>query len=497
MSVLWPMIPKLLARPSRTAIVDDRGSMSSLRLLGGAMFLADAIDQATEREVIGIMLPSSSAFVMSMLAGWITGRTIVPLNFLLSKEQLDFIVSDSGLDTIITAAPMIEFVGGKDSMPRAGLLMLDEMDTDGLPPLRMPAWAGEHDLAALMYTSGTSGRPKGVRLTHGNLKSNVLASIRHAGLTRSDAFLGVLPQFHCFGLTALTLIPMYLGAPIIYAARFVPRQIIQLIREHRPEIFIGVPAMYSALMTVKEAKPADLASIRMAISGGEPLPLSLYEAFEERFGLEILEGYGLTETSPVTHWSTPKRHRLHSVGRALPGVKVLVVDEENRALGPNEQGEILLAGPNLMQGYHNQRELTESVIEHRPDRNGREQRFFRTGDIGYEDEEGFLFITGRKKEMMIVGGENVFPREIEEILNRHSSVAASAVVGRPDGMRGEVPIAFVELKEGEELDEAALRRHCREHLALFKIPREIQAISQLPRSATGKILRREIGSEKS
>ncbi|MCC5828702.1 MAG: AMP-binding protein [Phycisphaeraceae bacterium] len=496
MSVLLPVLKTLLKAPSKPAITDDRGRTSRIRLLGGAMFVAENIEQRTSKPHVGIMLPSSSAFVMSMLGVWLTGRTIVPFNFLLSPKQIDFIARDSDIDMIITARPMIDFLGGTDGLPKsAKLFFIDEMDTEGFPPFRWPSIASRRDVAALMYTSGTSGMPKGVELTHGNLDSDVRASVQHAGLSRSDAFLGVLPQFHSFGLTALTLIPLYIGSPIIYSARFVPRTIIQLMKEHKPEIFVGVPAMYNALLTVKEAKAEDLSSIRMAISGGEPLPLSLYEAFKERFGIGILEGYGLTETAPVTHWSTPRHNKLHSVGRALPGVKVLIVDEQDKPVKAGQPGEILLAGPNLMRGYHNQPELTESVITQRPDRHGKPTRFFRTGDIGYEDEDGFLFITGRKKEMLIIAGENVFPREIEEVLNSHPSVHASAVIGKPDGVRGEVPVAFVELEEGADLDESALKKHCREHLAPFKVPRSISRIDQLPRSATGKILRRQIQSD--
>ncbi len=244
-------------------------------------------------------------------------------------------------------------------------------------------------------------------------------------------------------------------------------------------------------------------SIQFAISGGEPLPDATFDAFEKRYKIRLLEGYGLTETSPILTWLNPTSFRRHSVGRALPGVDIRIVDDNNRALGPNEDGEILAAGPSIMPGYFHLDDQTRAVFidlpadpSIEPDSNAGQQadqrRYFRTGDIGHLDDEGFLFITGRKKEMLIIGGENVFPREIEEVLNQHASVHASAVIGKADGMRGEVPVAFVELEEDAEFDEQALRTWCREHLANFKVPREIHHLDALPRNPTGKIMRREL-----
>jgi long-chain acyl-CoA synthetase len=266
-------------------------------------------------------------------------------------------------------------------------------------------------------------------------------------------------------------------------------------REHRPTIMMAVPSMYGALLSVKDAGPDDFRSLRYAISGGEPLPDATFEAFLERFDVRLLEGYGLTETSPVTHWSTPEHYRRHAVGRALPGVTTLVVDEQDRPLPAGEEGEILLAGPNIMQGYYRQPELTAEVTT-TIDRPGvGPTRFFRTGDMGKVDAEGYLYITGRKKDMMIIGGENVFPREIEEVLAQHEAVKAAAVIGQADGMRGEVPVAFVEVVDGETLDANAVRQFCRERLANYKVPREIHVVDELPRSPTGKVLRRHLPPE--
>jgi long-chain acyl-CoA synthetase len=336
-------------------------------------------------------------------------------------------------------------------------------------------------------------------LTHGNLHSNADAAIVHAGIKRADTFLGVLPQFHSFGLTALTLIPLRIGARVVYSARFIPKKIVELVRRYRPDIVMAVPSMYGALLSVKGATPDDFTSVRLAISGGEPLPEAVYTAFLEKLNLRILEGYGLTETAPVTNWSTPQRFVRRAVGTCLPNVDEKIVDEHNRPLPAGHEGEILITGPNIMKGYYKLPGQTRDVFIDLPleTPHGRVEtrRYFRTGDIGKMDADGFLFITGRKKEMLIIGGENVFPREIEEVLNKHPSVRDSAVIGRTDGLRGEVPVAFVETQDGADFDEKALRSWCRESLAGYKVPREIHAVDTLPRSPTGKILRRELKAD--
>ncbi|MEM9883808.1 MAG: AMP-binding protein, partial [Planctomycetota bacterium] len=363
-----------------------------------------------------------------------------------------------------------------------------------------PRKLADDELAVLLYTSGTSGKPKGVMLTVGNSRTNIEDCLEHAGLTACDSFLGVLPQFHSFGLTVLTLLPLYGGGQVVYTARFNPRKITDLIKKHRPKLFIGVPSMLAALLSVKSAKAEDWESLRYVICGGEPLPDAVCQGFKERFGVQLLEGYGLTETSPVTNWSTHEAYRPHAVGRPLPRVRNLIVDDDNNLLGPNEEGEILIAGPSVMKGYYQLPELTDQVMveldlppdDRRPNLGSGPTRCFRTGDIGKIDDDGYLYITGRKKEMLIISGENVFPREIEEVLNKHPSVHASAVIGRPDESRGEIPVAFVELEEGAAFDADELRRFCRDGVAPFKVPKEIHHLDELPRNPTGKIMRRAL-----
>lgn len=496
MSLMGAILKRALRSPGRVAVIDDLRHYTYARLGVGAFFLADAIEQASSARHIGLLLPTSGMFPMALLGTWILGRVAVPLNYLLSKDELQYVIRDSDIDTIVTVQPMLDFLDEGAIPEDIHVMRLEDVDRGGFPTPRWPAAHQPDDLAVLLYTSGTSGRPKGVMLTHGNLESNVNAGVEHARLTRADAFLGVLPQFHSFGLTALTLIPLRIGSPVVYAARFAPKHIVELIRKHRPEVFMAVPSMYGALLTVKNAGPDDFASVRLPISGGEPLPDAVYEQYRERFNLQIFEGYGLTETSPVTHWSTPDRHKRHSVGTALPNVRTLILDEQERPLPTGEEGEIAIVGPNVMAGYYKQPEMTDEVIHHitLPE-TGKTARAFKTGDIGRVDEEGYLFITGRKKEMLIIGGENVFPREIEEIINRHPSVHDTAVIGRADDVRGEVPIAFVEVEQDQSFDEGQVRDFCRKHLAAYKVPRQIHVVESLPRSPTGKILRRHLKAD--
>lgn len=463
-------------------MIDDQRTWRGIDLTIGALHVARAIKAATNRPHVGIMVPTSGLFPMALLATWMLGRTAVPLNYLLKKDDLEYVINDAELDAIITVGPMTELVGGIPANVQA--IKLDEMKFKGLPPLRIAKRMKDDDLAVLLYTSGTSGRPKGVMLTADNLASNVRQCVEFVGFSTNDTLLGVLPQFHSFGLTVLTLLPLSVGAKAVYTAKFMPRRLLELMRKHKPTAFIAIPSMLGALLHAKSAKAEDFQSLKYFVSGAEPLPEAVFEGFRTQFGLTINEGYGLTETSPVANWCRPNEFRRKSVGKAMPGMEQIIVGANEKILGRNEDGEIRLKGPNVMKGYYKLPDATAAAF----DANG----FFKTGDMGRFDDDGFLYITGRIKEMLIIGGENVFPREIEEILDRHESVAASAVIGAMDESRGEVAVAFVELKDGAAFDEIALRKHCREHLAQFKVPRDIRQIEKLPRNATGKIMRREL-----
>lgn len=463
--------------------MDERRSYRAIEIVVAALHAASAIGRVCESRTVGVMVPTSGAFPIAALAGWMLGKVVVPLNYLLKQEELQYVIDDCGCDTVVSAGVLLDHLGYE---PRVkNLLKMEEMSFKGVPEVRWPASAEDEDLAVLLYTSGTSGKPKGVMLSHGNVSSNIRQIIDWVDFGPPDTLLGVLPQFHSFGMTVLTLLPLWASIRVVFAARFVPQRIVKLIREHRPTVLVAIPSMYAALLHSKDAVADDFKSLRYVVSGGEPLPQAVFEKFRERFNITINEGYGLTETSPVTNWCRPSEWRARSVGRPITDVIEKIIDmNTGRELPPGEDGEVWIGGPNVMQGYYKLPQETARVLT--------PERFLRTGDMGRLDEDGHLYITGRIKEMLIIGGENVFPREIEEVLNAHASVKDSGVVGKSHDLRGEQPVAFVELKEGEVFDEKALLAWCRGRLAGYKVPDEIRVLDALPRNATGKVMRREL-----
>ncbi|MSR40666.1 MAG: hypothetical protein EXS10_02035 [Phycisphaerales bacterium] len=482
MELLSTIRRRLLLAPLRIAVVDDIRAWRGIDLLVGSWHLQRAIAATTNAKRVGILLPTGALFPMATMACWSLGRTVVPINYLLSRADLEHVVKDSGIDACVTVGPMLDFMGGLPEGVQA--IRVDQLKFKGIPPISFANPLKPDDLGVVLYTSGTSGKPKGVMLSVGNLQSNVRQIREWVRFDQRDVMLGVLPQFHSFGLTVLTLLPLLAGCKVIYTAKFVPRKLLDLALAHQPTAFVAIPSMYNALRLVRDADPKTFAALRFAVSGGEPLAQAVFDGFKERFGVEINEGYGLTETSPVSHWCRPQEQKRGWVGRAIPRVEVRIVGADEKDLSANEDGEVRLRGPNIMQGYLNLPEESAAAFDDRG--------FFRTGDMGRQDNDGRLAITGRLKEMLIVAGENVFPREIEEVLNRHPSVKDSAVIGSSDPSRGEVPVAFVEMKEGAIFDEQSIKAHCRTELAGFKVPREIRLIDALPRNPTGKIVRRKL-----
>jgi long-chain acyl-CoA synthetase len=285
-------------------------------------------------------------------------------------------------------------------------------------------------------------------------------------------------------LTVLTLLSLATGAVSIYTARFQPRQLMALVRKHRPTGFVGIPAMYRALLTYQGPAPEDFRSFRYLIAGGEPLSTQLRTRFEARFGVTICQGYGLTETGPVLNWLRPEDGQPESVGKALPGIEERVVDGDGKPLPAGEAGEIRVRGPNVMKGYFKLPEANARAFD--------SEGFFRTGDLGRFDSEGNLYITGRLSDLIIVAGENVYPAEVEGVINAYPGVADCAVLGEPDETRGQVVVAFVEPEEGVHFDESEIHGWCRRRLAAYQVPRRVVVVEHLPRTATGKVVRGEL-----
>jgi len=445
------------------------------------------VEKATTRRHVGIMLPSCCAFAGTFYGVLWARRIAVPLNFLLQPAELSAVVADAELDTVFTIKHFAELASSLpvkviylEDLPLKREMVLQRLRRTPPAPTVRP-----DDTAVLLYTSGTSGAPKGVCQTYQNLRSDVEASIEKARLRADHRFLGVLPQFHSFGLTAMLLVPVTLGATVYYVPRFQPADVIQVIRRQQSSITIMIASMYAAMLKAKKGGKDDLASIEYAVSGGEALSDGVLHKFNDRFGVELVQGYGMTEASPVVSLNVPWSNRIGTVGQPIPGVEVRAFDDGAKAMAPYEVGELWIQGPIIMKGYYGKEADTREVIT--------SDGWYKTGDMGTVDADGYISITGRKREMIIVGGENVYPREIEDALAEHPDVVEAAAIGRTDASRGEVVVAFVTLRdEGRDVNEIALRDFCRERIAGYKVPRRIIISNDLPRGPTGKILKRKL-----
>ncbi len=484
--IVAPLFHHASQTPDQIALIDDHGRYTYGQLAGAAVTIAALLKQ-TERQQVGIMLPAGFAYVASFYGTLLAGKSVVPLNYLVGEKPLAHIVADSGIDMVLTAPPLAALTSGWaiKTIDLAPILASSPIATAA--PVNRKLRRPDEE-AVILYTSGTSGPPKGVELCFANIQSDVDACIEWAGLQPRHHFLGIIPLFHAFGMTAMMVAPVQLGALVIYQARFSPAATVQAIKQHQVSLVFGVPSMYAAIARLKNAGPEDFAGVYALICGGEPLPPALSETFQRRFGQTLYEGYGLSETSPVVTLNVPRDHRAGSVGKPVPGAVIRIVDESGHGLPAGESGEIWINGPMVMNGYHGLREATEAAFS--------ADGFFKTGDLGKKDLEGYLYITGRKKDLIIVAGEKVFPREIEEQLLLHAAVSEAAVVGQSDPSRGESIIAFVIAQENQKLESETLRQFLRSRgLAGWKIPREIRLVKDLPRSPTGKILRRVLAEQ--
>src|SRR5947208_9005 len=346
------------------------------------------------------------------------------------------------------------------------------------------AEVADNDTAVILYTSGTTGQPKGAELTHDNLRRNVSISRSLYDLDADDVTLGALPLFHSFGQTCALNATIAGGGCLTLIPRFDPGKALEIIERDKVTIFMGVPTMYGAILHHDDADSADTSSLRICVSGGSAMPGELLRDFEKKFDCTILEGYGLSETSPVASFNHPDREpQVGSIGTPVEGVEMKVVDDDGEEVDQGEVGEIVIKGHNVMKGYWRKDDATKESIK---------DGWFHSGDMAKVDEDGYFFIVDRKKELIIRGGYNVYPREIEEVLYEHPAVREAAVVGVPDDNMGEEVGAAVVLKDGEECDEAALRDFVKNEVANYKYPRKIWFVDELPTGPTGKILKREI-----
>jgi len=472
--------------PNHEAVSDPTRAINYAQLKRLSSVMARRVSRETSCERVGILMPSTVAFAGTFYGTLWAGRTVVPLNFLLQPQELKCVVEDAQIDTVFSIGHFKELA---EQLPARAVFMEDlPLKRDmilsylrGTP--RVPSVQPD-DTAVLLYTSGTSGTPKGVCQTYKNLRSNMDACIEKAKLTGDHRFLGILPLFHSFGLTAKLLVPVRLGAMVHYMPRFTPNAIPKTIREKNITICMMIASMFSAMLRAKSSKPADFKSLKYAISGGEALPPDTFERFKKRFEVEIMQGYGMSEAAPVVSLNMPWAHKPGTAGQAVPGVEVKAFDDNGKPLADGETGELWVRGDNIMPGYYHKPEESHAVLT--------DDGWYKTGDMGHVDDEGYISITGRKKEMIIVSGENVYPREIEAALEAHPAVNEAAAIGQPDPSRGEVPVAFVTLVEGETATDTELREFCRDKVAGYKIPRRVIISDDLPRGPTGKILKRKL-----
>jgi long-chain acyl-CoA synthetase len=437
---------------------------------------------------VGIMLPNIPQFAVCYYGALRAGGIVVPMNVLLKQREVAFYLSDSGAKLLLAWEGFAQDAQAGAAQAGAECVLVAPGEFERMVGAAQPQVgvldAAEDDTAVLLYTSGTTGTPKGAELTHANLMRNCAASSDMFGLGSEAVLLGALPLFHAFGQTCGLNATITGGGTLTLIPRFDPGKALEIIQRDRVNVFEGVPTMYGAMLHYPERRRYDTSSLQVCGSGGSAMPVELMRGFEEAFGCKVLEGYGLSETSPVASFNQPDRERKPgSIGTPIGGVEMKVVDESDRDLSTGEVGEIVIRGHNVMKGYWNRPDDTAEAI-----RDG----WFHSGDLARVDEDGYFFIVDRKKDMIIRGGYNVYPREIEEVLYEHPAVREAAVLGIPHDEYGEEVGAAVALKDGVEATPEEIRDYVREQVAAYKYPRQVWFVDELPKGPTGKILKREI-----
>jgi len=436
---------------------------------------------------VGIMLPNVPYFPVCYYGILRAGGVVVPMNVLLKKREVAFYLEDPGAKLLFAWQDFAEDAqaGAEAAGAECLLVKLGEFESQvgRTEAIDAVADTDDEDTAVILYTSGTTGTPKGAELTHANLTRNAEVARGLFELGPDAVTLGALPLFHSFGQTCAMNATIGGGGTLTLIPRFEPGKALEIIQRDHVNIFQGVPTMYNAMLHHPERDRYDTASLKVCVSGGSAMPVELMRGFEEAFDCKILEGYGLSESSPVASFNHPDRGRKPgSIGTPVEGVEMKVVDDGGD-VDQGEVGEIVIRGHNVMKGYWNRAEATEETIK---------DGWFHTGDMATVDEDGYFFIVDRKKDMIIRGGYNVYPREIEEILYEHPDVVEAAVVGVPHDEYGEEVGAAVSLKEGAEVSADELREFIKEQVAAYKYPRRIWFVDDLPKGPTGKILKREI-----
>ncbi|WP_178916171.1 class I adenylate-forming enzyme family protein [Natronomonas gomsonensis] len=473
-----------------------------------AKALADSGVEPGDR--VGVYLPNLPQYVIAFHGILRAGGIVVPMNPQYKSREISHLLGDSGATAVVALADLVPQVQEVQDDTDVHTIVSVGGDTEGA--VEFDDFLAEEeldvvdrdddDVACQPYTSGTTGTPKGVLLTHRNLAFEARASPKiHDGIYDDDKMLGVLPLFHIYGMTVTMLATLYEGGSYWPMAEWDAEAALELVESEGITLFHGVPAMYNDLVNHPKAAEYDLGSVRFANAGGSSLPLEVMRQFEETFEPDLMEGYGLTETAPVTHANRPDDRRPGSIGKPLPGVESKVVDHDFEEVDPVPEGpvddetalddvvgEIVVSGPNVMKEYYNRPGANEEAFTYDDDGT----RWFHTGDLGYYDEDGFFFIVDREKHMIVTGGYNVYPREVEELLFEHPDIADAAVVGVPDERRGETVTAFVVKRPDAEVTAEEIKEYALDNLAAYKHPREVNFVDELPRTTTGKVQKFEL-----
>ena len=473
--------------PQKVAVYSGARTLTFAELLEQSARVATSLRLnfgLAEGDRVAVWLKNEPEFIPALFGIFRAGAVVVPLNIFLKPAEVAFLLDDSEARVLITdSAGATQLAPLLCERPNLQCLRSEEVlnlpvatSTPSLPACR------EHDLAVIIYTSGTTGRPKGAMLSHGNLLANVASSRIALQITEEDRMAVVLPMFHSFMLCVGIMLPLFSGAAVVVIRSLNPHhQFCEDISRHRATLLPAIPQVYRNLVN---SPPAGPLSLRLCVSGAAPLPVQILRDFNAKFSVPLIEGYGLSEASPeVTKNPLNGVRKPGSIGRPIPGVEVTIQNDAGEILPCGERGELCVRGPNVMLGYWK-----------RPDETARafRQGWLLTGDIAYQDEDGYLFITDRKKDMLLVNGISVYSREIEEILYQFPGVKEAAVIGIPDERRGELPVAYVVANDGILIQEMPLLRFLRERLADYKVPRRVTFMPALPRNAGGKILKTEL-----
>ena len=493
-------------RPEKTALIFQTREISFGELANGVQKMAAGLAAHSLRsgERIGLLLPNCPAFVGGYYAAGTLGAIAVPVNPTLKPPELEYIWRDADIRLVLTIPALLPNAqAAQTNLPGLRhILTIDPLQSiaewnlassnSAFSDFTLPEVSSdENDCAVIIYTSGTTGHPKGAMLSHRNLLRNIAQIQARLNFQPEDRFLGVLPLFHSFAATVCMNLVLAIGASVSLMENFAPGRVLEAMARQRLTVIPAVPAIFNALLQTGSASTDETSSefpaLRMLVSGGAPLPAPTLAALENRFGVPVLEGDGPTECSPVTSVNPLEGTRkIGSVGPPLPGVEVAIFDLEDRPLPPDEIGEIVVRGDNVMLGYLNQPEATAEAMT-----NG----WYHTGDLGKRDADGYIFIVDRKKDMIITSGLNVYPREIEEVLLAYPGVRDAAVIGLADALRGEEVVAVVVRAADVAISERDLSRYCRERLANYKAPRRIVFRDTLPYGGTGKVVKRLLKKE--